>query len=70
MAVVSALPDVQRSMGVNRIVPGVAITNLLGDPAVDADTERTIRERVVRTALLALGETVNGPTVIHPQEGD
>jgi len=25
---------------------------------------------VVRTALRALGETVNGPTVIHPQEGD
>ena len=67
---VSALPDVQRSMGVNRIVPGVAITNLLGDPAVDAETERTIRQHVVRTALRALGETVNGPTVIHPQEGD
>ena len=70
MAVVSALPDVQRSMGVNRIVPGVAITNLLGDPAVDPEAERTIREHVVRTALRALGETVNGPTVIHPQEGD
>ena len=65
MVVVSALPDVQRSMGVNRIVAGVAITSVLGDPAVGPEAERMIRERLVRTALTALGRKVDGPTVIE-----
>jgi glycine/betaine/sarcosine/D-proline reductase family selenoprotein B len=70
VAVLTALPDVQRSMGVNRIVPGVAITSVLGDPTVPAETERGIRERVVRTALRALAQKVDGPTVIEAQQGE
>ena len=70
MAVLTALPDVQRSMGVNRIVPGVAITSLLGKPGAPPATERTIRERLVRTALAALERKVEGPTIVELQQGD
>jgi glycine/betaine/sarcosine/D-proline reductase family selenoprotein B len=65
VVVITALPDVQRSMGVNRIVAGVAITSLLGDPALAPAAERTQRERLVRTALGALERKVEGPTVIE-----
>ena len=70
MVVLSALPDVQRSMGVNRIVPGVAITSVLGDPTASPEKEQGIRERLVRTALRALGQKVDGPTVIQAQQGE
>ena len=70
MVVLSALPDVQRSMGVNRIVPGVAITSVLGDPTATPEKEQGIRERLVRTALRALGQKVDGPTVIQAQQGE
>ena len=70
MVVLSALPDVQRSMGVNRIVPGVAITSVLGDPTATPEKEQGIRERLVRTALRALGQKVDGPTVIEAQQGE
>ena len=70
MVVLTALPDVQRSMGVNRIVPGVAITSLLGDPTAAPETERGLREGIVRTALRALGQKVDGPTVIDDQGGE
>ncbi len=61
--VISALPDVQLSMGVNRIVPGIAITHLLGDPGASPEAERAIRQRLVRAALAALEQKVEGPTV-------
>jgi glycine/betaine/sarcosine/D-proline reductase family selenoprotein B len=70
VAVLTALPDVQRSMGVNRIVPGVAITSLLGDPGAPPAAERRIRERLVRAALRALERKVEGPTVVELQQGD
>jgi glycine/betaine/sarcosine/D-proline reductase family selenoprotein B len=70
VVVLSALPDVQRSMGVNRIVPGVAITSVLGDPTATPEKEQGIRERLVRTALRALGQKVDGPTVIQAQQGE
>jgi glycine reductase len=61
--VISALPDVPMSMGVNRVVPGVAITNLLGDPATTLEGERRIRRAILRTALAALARPVTEPTL-------
>lgn len=65
---ISALPDVPLSMGVNRIVPGVAITHLLGDPSQPPRAEREIRRRLVRTALGALATAVSRPTVFEVEE--
>jgi glycine reductase complex component B subunit gamma len=61
--VISALPDVPVSMGVNRVVPGVAITHLLGDPRVPLEGERRVRRAILGTALRALATDVQGPTV-------
>jgi len=61
--VISALPDVPLSMGVNRVVPGVAITNLLGDPQQPLRAEQQIRRDILRTALAALATDVARPTL-------
>jgi glycine reductase len=61
--VVSALPDVPLSMGVNRVVPGVAITHLLGDPARPPEAERQVRRAILTTALEALATEVSSPTL-------
>jgi len=61
--VISALPDVPLSMGVNRVVPGIAITNLLGDPRQPLRAEQQIRRDILRTALAALATAVARPTL-------
>ncbi len=61
--VISALPDVPLSMGVNRVVPGVAITHLLGDPQQPLRAEQQIRRDILRTALAALATDVAHPTL-------
>lgn len=61
--VISALPDVPLSMGVNRVVPGVAITNLFGDPRQPLRAEQQIRRDILRTALTALATEVSRPTL-------
>jgi glycine reductase len=63
--VISALPDVPLSMGVNRVVPGVAITHLLGDPAQSLKAEQQIRRGILRTALAALAAEVSKPTLFE-----
>lgn len=66
---ISALPDVPLSMGVNRVVPGVAITHLLGDPRETLAGERQIRRAILRTALDALTTEVNAPTLFAAGAG-
>lgn len=65
----SALPDVPLSMGMNRVVPGVAITHLLGAPGRPPEAERQVRRAILTTALAALGTAVTGPTLFDVAPG-
>jgi betaine reductase len=56
-------------MGVSRVVLGVAIPHLLGDPALPIERERTIRRRLVLKALDALQYEVTAPTLFHLEDG-
>lgn len=60
---ISAIPPVPQAMGVPRIVPGRAVTYLLGDPALPPAEERALRRRIVEQALQALATAVQEPTV-------
>jgi glycine reductase complex component B subunit gamma len=51
---VTALPPTAKVLRANRIVPGVAITNPLGDPKATPAEERTLRRKIVLSALEAL----------------
>ena len=54
---------ISRTIGANRIIPGVGIPYPLGDPTQgDADSKK-IREKMVRRALKALQVPVTDQTV-------
>lgn len=59
---ISAIPPVPQTMGVPRIVPGRAVTYLLGEPGLPEADERLLRRRIVETALRALATPVDEPT--------
>ena len=63
MAMISAIPPVPETMGVPRIVPGHAVTAVVGDPQLPRSEERAHRRRIVETALRALETRVSGPTI-------
>jgi len=65
--VVTAIPRVAESVGVNRIVIGKAIPYPFGDPGLTEVAERAYRRRVVEASLSALRTAVDGPTVFEVQ---
>lgn len=48
---ITALIPTAKMLHANRIVPGIAITNPLGDPKVSLAEEKTLREKIVVSAL-------------------
>jgi glycine reductase len=62
---VCSIVPISRTVGANRIVPGVAIPHPLGDPAKTPEEERAIREALVEKALRALEESVAAQTVFE-----
>jgi glycine/betaine/sarcosine/D-proline reductase family selenoprotein B len=62
-ALISALPEIPTAMGVPRVIRGVAITHLLGDPRLPAGEERRLRTAIVRAAVHSLRESPDRPTV-------
>ena len=63
MAYCSAIPSIPISMGVPRVLPGIAVTHLLGNPALPPADERELRERLTARALAMLTEEVAKPTL-------
>jgi len=63
VAFCSAIPSIPISMGVPRVLPGIAVTHLLGNPALPPGDERELRERLTDRALRMLTEEVAKPTL-------
>jgi glycine reductase len=51
------------TVGANRIVAGVRIPHVFGDPGLPPETEKTLRRKIVMAALKAVETEVTGPTV-------
>jgi hypothetical protein len=62
---VSAVPVIPMSLGVPRVILGVAITHVLGDPSRGAEREWTLRLALVDEALRALVQDVAKPTLFR-----
>jgi glycine reductase len=60
---VTALPTIATMIGANRVVRGVAITHMFGDPERSADSERALRRQIVEQALKMLETEVEPQTV-------
>ena len=65
MAVVSALPPLAMQAGANRVVQGVKIEHVCGDPALPAEEDGEVRRRLVERGLRALATAVERPTLFE-----
>lgn len=56
---------ISKTIGANRIIPGVGIPYPVGDPTQGEEDSYKIREKMVRRALKALATPVDGQTVFE-----
>ena len=63
VTVISALPPLAMQAGANRVVQGVKIEHVCGDPSLSPAADRALRRRLVERALQALQVAVDGPTL-------
>jgi len=61
---ITAIPNIAKMVGVNRIVQGQAVTSPLGDPALTKEEEKDLRRQYIVEALELLQKQVDGPTVV------
>ncbi|MDG2427022.1 MAG: hypothetical protein P8M16_01230 [Acidimicrobiales bacterium] len=60
---VTAIPSLAESLGVNRIVEGAAVTHPTGAPELPPAEEATYRAKLFELAVNCLGISVSGPTI-------
>jgi glycine reductase complex component B subunit gamma len=65
---ISALPSVPLSVGAHRVVKGVRVEHLCGDPSLSKEQDRELMLRIVRTALAAVQTSVEQPTLFDPAQ--
>ena len=65
---IGALPFIALAAGVSRVIRGVKIQHVCGDPRLPKEEDEALSMGVVRTALRALREEVTGPTLFDPSE--
>ncbi len=64
----SAMPMIPFAAEASRIVKGIRVEHVCGDPNLSDDKDAQLAERIVGTALHALRTDVDGPTVFDPAE--
>ncbi len=67
---IGALPAIGLSANANRVVRGIKIQHVCGDPNLPEEADRALAMRVVRTALRAIQTPVTGPTLFDPSDSE
>lgn len=65
VAVISALPPMAMQAGANRVVQGIKIEHVCGDPSLPPEADRAVRRRIVERALEVLQLDVLEPTLFQ-----
>ncbi|SCY94182.1 selenoprotein B, glycine/betaine/sarcosine/D-proline reductase family [Alkaliphilus peptidifermentans DSM 18978] len=65
MVHICTVVPISLTVGANRIVPAIAIPHPLGNPALDAGEEKSLRRKIVMNSLKALTTEVDGQTVFE-----
>lgn len=60
------MPAIPLSVGASRVVRGVRVPHVCGDPALSEDKDHELRVRIVETALRSLTTEVSAPTLFEP----
>lgn len=64
----SAIPVIPLSVGAHRVVRGVRVPHVVGDPSLSDEKDREVALRIVLTAIRALQTPVSSPTLFEPSE--
>ncbi len=64
----SALPMIPLAVGASRVVRGVRVEHVCGDPGLSEELDRALSRSIVETALRALRTPVDGPTEFQPAD--
>jgi betaine reductase len=67
---VSALPPIALQAGGNRVVKGVKIEHVCGDPSLGPAGDAALRRRIVERCLQALCTPVSSPTLFEVEQGE
>jgi glycine/betaine/sarcosine/D-proline reductase family selenoprotein B len=67
-AQISAIYEFAMTTGANRVVRGSRIEHVCGDPDLGPEKDYIYGLRIIRTALMALQTSVDGPTLFDPVE--
>jgi len=68
VSMISALPAIPLSLGAHRIIRGVRVEHLCGDPNLSKDRDWEVMYGIATTALKAMEEEVSEPTIFNPGE--
>ena len=68
MGIMTAMPAIPLAVGANRVVRGVRVPHVCGDPALSEDKDWELGVRIVKTALNAIATSVSGPTLFEPSQ--
>ncbi len=60
------MPAIPLSVGASRVVRGVRVPHVCGDPALSEEKDHELRVRIVEAALRSLTTDVSGPTLFEP----
>ncbi len=63
---ISAIYSLALTTGAPRVIKGGRIEHVCGDPSLGPEKDREFGERIVKTALNALGTAVTEPTLFDP----
>ena len=63
---ISAIYSLALTTGAPRVVKGGRIEHVCGDPSLGPDKDLQFGERIVKTALAAIGTQVTEPTLFDP----
>ena len=64
----SALAMIPLAAQASRVVRGVRVEHVCGDPSLSEEGDLKVTRRIVRTAMRALSTEVTGPTLFEPTQ--
>ena len=65
---IGALPAIGLAANANRVVRGVKIQHVCGDPNLPEEADKALSLQIVDAALKALQTDVSAPTLFEPSE--
>ncbi len=65
VAIICVVVPIAKTVGASRIIPGIAIPHVLGNPALTPEEEKALRRGIVEKAVTALSTDVYEPTIFE-----